>query len=385
MLEDEEMGSDVREQLEDVLNRAEALLESTDGQAILAVLGELNDMFNTVSESKAILLDLEGRLSKLQDAFNDADDDHSALADQAEELYNKVADLKAGGKLTNAEALDYIKQINELILKLRLPVNYNDANSNAPIDVTMLITNPSYDLNTNTGWSGTSPAFQTFTNAEVYDANFDSYQDIIVPAGNFQLGVSAFYRAGSAAGDYKAYKQNPDSLNYGIVYAVVNGDTTFVTMPRLAKEAVALKSVVEADSTGKYTVPGGWVLCDTSDSIIVVNNMEQAENQFKEDKYRTSFEIQVPAEPGTAMNTVRIGLKKTVNISYNWAIWDNWTLHFFGQGHAPEAIADVTDSQTVKVEYYNLNGMKTSANERGIVLMKQTMANGQVVVKKILK
>lgn len=41
--------------------------------------------------------------------------------------------------------------------------------------------------------------------------------------------------------------------------------------------------------------------------------------------------------------------------------------------------------ETVKVEFFTLDGRKAGAAQKGLIIMKQTLDNGSIIVKKIRK
>ena len=89
---------------------------------------------------------------------------------------------------------------------------------------------------------------------------------------------------------------------------------------------------------------------------------------------------------------LRIGLKKDVNLDTNWTIFDNWQLTYFGtqselvvDGDAQQGIENVNLSEPVRTEYFTLDGRKATGLRSGIVIMKQTMGNGAVIIRKIRK
>ena len=88
---------------------------------------------------------------------------------------------------------------------------------------------------------------------------------------------------------------------------------------------------------------------------------------------------------------VRIGLKKGIDLTDNWTIFDNWQLWCFGTESSlnpsgdPSGINGVSDAQLVKVEFFTLDGRRAANAQKGLVIMKQTLGNGNIIVKKIQK
>ena len=188
------------------------------------------------------------------------------------------------------------------------------ANAENPLDMSSYITNPSYDNNNNTGWGGDGPGFQSFTDAEFFSKNYD-YRQIIkgLPKGVYGLTLQAFYRAGSTDESYTNYQNGTEQR--AKMFAQVTNDT--ITAP--------IVNIFSGASDTKLGV--GSEVSPTQDaSLFVPNNMEAAEEYFKQGKYSNSLLFSVAAD-----STI-IGLRKTSTISNDWTIWDNWGLKYYGNG-----------------------------------------------------
>ena len=176
-----------------------------------------------------------------------------------------------------------------------------------PVDKTSAITNPSYDNNDNTGWSGTKPGFQSFTDAEHYNKTFDSWQMLTdIPNGVYKLTIQGFYRPATAGAT-------------GAVFYAAGADSVTTNVP-------------DINSAGLESTP---------------NNMESAANAFKQGAYATSVYFIVTE------NKARIGvaMPKTTGGS-DWVIWDNWSLSYYGNSEASFAAlgASLTEEFAAKYE-----------------------------------
>lgn len=191
----------------------------------------------------------------------------------------------------------------------------NTASVSAPLDKTSLIVNPSYDSNANTGWSGTAPAFQSYTDAEFYDKTFDYYQDIKgAPRGVYAVSLSAFYRAGTTAASYQNFKDNTN--NNAKLYAKAGKDSL---------NANLLNNFVDAQTNPLAS--GETSLAVDGTTYYVPNNMASAAEYFKAGLYGNNKLI-FATEDGD----MRIGLKKTVELGSDWTLFDNWKLTYYGNG-----------------------------------------------------
>ena len=73
----------------------------------------------------------------------------------------------------------------------------------------------------------------------------------------------------------------------------------------------------------------------------------------------------------------------------DWTVWDNWKLTYYGKDSAKEVgptdgINDAsTITEIVKTEIFSLNGTRVK-NAKGIAIMRQTLSDGTVRVKKVI-
>lgn len=386
----ENMGKTIYENLVAAINAAEAALTSDDGDVLFDALSNLFDAEENVNASITLFNELNAANENLMDDIGKFDATASATAKGAAgALYEEILSAIAGHQIEDADVADYLIKIKTARTQLRMPADYADASDLSPKEFSPVIVNNAYDEN-NSGWDGTGSAYNaTAGNVEIFGANFDYYQDIYgLPAGTYQLSVQGFYRAGGYANDYTSYMANPDSLNYAFYYGMVlnEGDSIYSskTLKRLAADALAANpgdGFVEVGS-GKY-VPNTMVAA--GDAFLI--NVVEGDN---------STPLLYTNEPVTfkvgADGYARVGLKKDVNLTDNWCIWDNWTLVYFGpnselvvDGDASQGIENVQLGEPVRTEFFTLDGRKTTGLMKGIVIMKQTMGNGAVIIKKIRK
>ena len=217
---------------------------------------------------------------------------------------------------TYAEMKAAEEALNEQIQKYKISL-LDGATRENPVDATMLITNPTFDVvNDFTGWSGTAfgAGGTTSTCAEHYNKTFDTYQDLgILPAGLYRLSVQGYYRRGSASNDYALETSvNPDSMRYAIFYAVI-GENDTVSVP-----------LVSASSGAVATSLGGGT--STVGGLIIPNTMESGNYWFQAGYYQNVLNILINEDA-----TMRIGVKKDSLITNDWTLVDNFELTYYGE------------------------------------------------------
>lgn len=201
-------------------------------------------------------------------------------------------------------------------------------------DLTQKIVNPTFDGNVSTGWSGTTPGFQSFTNAEFFNKNYDFHQTITgLQPGIYEVSVQGFYREGTYTSAATKHNSGKESLN-AIFYA--NDSTT------------SLVSIFE-DANGYHKVGVSTA------AGYVPDNMEQAATYFRNGLYRNSI-LTTVSEDGK----LTIGIKKTKSVSSDWTIFDNFALRYIADSSLPDAIHTVRPTQMSDASIYTLQGVKVA-------------------------
>lgn len=184
------------------------------------------------------------------------------------------------------------------------------------IDVTdTYITNPRYDNNNLSGWSGTTlGAVGQKENAEHYQKTYNTYQTLTgLKAGSYRLSLDAFYRMGSADNDYQLYSSGDyASYQHATLYAASSeGEVTAAIAPASSGKT--------SSSLGGGTSRVGW-------RYYIPNNMEAAYYWFEAGYYDNSLQCTVGSD-----GKLTIGIRKTETISGDWTCIDNWKLEYYGK------------------------------------------------------
>lgn len=395
-------GKDVADKLRAAINEAKKAVEDGDGTAMFKALSDLFAVGDAIRTSQAIFADLEKSYEKLATAIQeygttaDINVYQSAIELQKEINDNAIGIEAAAITWTDEKAQTKIAEIEQMIKDLAKPAGYADATDNDPKDANWCIVNPKYSENTNEGWTSTANTGVNYNTCEVFDSDFNYYQDIELTAGTYELTAPGFYRFGSAAEDYNAFTEDPTQNNNLSMYVTVGEDSIAVAMPRLASAAHEYTADVTEATDGKksFNAKNGylWVADPVANAdstqatgYIVANNMEQAANEFASGYYGgTTITFKVPEDM-----KVRIGMTKNVQQTNNWSIWGAWQLTYFGKNSAktvtPSGInAAFSNGQVARSEFFNLNGARISAPRSGVMIIKQTMADGTVKVRKVV-
>ncbi|MCD8266794.1 MAG: hypothetical protein LUC33_06525, partial [Prevotellaceae bacterium] len=177
-------------------------------------------------------------------------------------------------------------------------------------DPTSLIVNPDFDEGTN-GWEG-SPTVD-YSSAEKYNTTFDVYQTITgLTPGLYRLSLQGFYRDGGYSSAASLRGSGKEALNAEL-YTKSTVDTLTLdldtTLVSIFTEAGRLGTVGVSTSLG-----------------YVPNTMSDAHQYFLQGLYPNTLETGV-GEDGT----LTIGVRKSVAVSSDWAIFDTFALEYLGE------------------------------------------------------
>ena len=246
------------------------------------------------------------------------------------DIYNKAQELKSLLDEAKSKGLDVSSQQSvyenetstmeeldgaiDMLHKLIASLDEFSASADNPMDKTSMIANASYDNNNNDGWSGTAPAFQSYTDAEHYQKTYDTYQDIEgLPNGVYMLTLQAFYRAGFSDVSYNNFISNTNKN--ASIYAKSGEDS--ITLAIMNPYVGAETSAYGVGSESSYKTADGI-------TYYIPNDMNSAANYFVAGRFLNKMFFSVEG------NKTRIGLAKKVTLDGDWTLWDNWTLTYYG-------------------------------------------------------
>ncbi len=365
--------------------------EAAAGTEGKAMFNALSDLYAAIEAANASIKACE-ELVTLAESMNNlamSGDCPASEADKAKAtaLYSEVMEGVEETSLTDEQVADYVTKIKEMLVTLKIPAG--EATDDNPQDLTALIATPGFEdeegKNSTAGWTGATGSFgndDTQKAALLYEyyekTGVDMYQDIVgLPNGTYEVSANAFCRMGSTAADAEAYNTNPDTLSNALLYAV-SADSAMNSVGIMPISAGALETAVGAGSESDVTINGT--------AMKVPNDMVSSNAYFQMGQYLNTVTVKVTEK------TLRIGLRKETKVGQDWLIIDNFKLMYFGESSEKKPSGDATGIDTVggntskvaKVEYYGVNGMRNATLVKGINIMKTTMADGKVIVNKVI-
>ncbi len=379
-----------------LVSATEAAANAKGGEAMYDALIDLVSAYNDALKSVKLYKEVEQLISDLNDTFDEYQDQCTEEArDAASDIYDNYSDGLGQYEYDNAN-MEIIKdEIAAAIAGLKIPGDYPDASDDNPVDFTGMIINPSYEDATCTGWEGSTKDLSGLNRTdmvEYYYASFDHHQTIKnLPAGTYELTLNCFNRipGNNAQEDLNAFQAGQKLEKMAaFVYATV-GDQTFAEPFRMVSEPMRTEWVLG----GTYTEATSN---DSPDVIYCPNNMIAAGAAFEEVDPDTdeplddvqNYRVRVVFTL-TEAGDVTIGCKNSATDT--WAIWDNWTLTYFGtesekqDSHDATGVLSIEDNNSVvSSEIFTVGGARVSSLQRGINIVKTHMSDGTVKIQKVL-
>ncbi len=243
------MGKTAYETVANAVADAKTAANGEDGEVMFAALSNLLATDSIINASSKVFAELKTANQQLAEAINEYEDASEDAQSNATTLNETISDLLPAHSIEDSLVAGYIKQIEEAIAALRIPV-YDGASDDDAVNFTTVIINPDYATDNN-GWSGTGASRNgDAANAEMFNKDYDYYQDLTgLPAGTYMLRVSAFYRAGEAKQDY----ERKDSAEYDNAYlyarTIAGNDTVQFSkaLQRLASTASEIRGGKETE------------------------------------------------------------------------------------------------------------------------------------------
>ncbi len=335
------------------------------------------------------------------------------------ELSKQVAVLKASAKGETAETLD------KMMADLALPYNIayfqeagaDKATEAAPVNITSLLVNPSFEEGPTKGWSGETPTTNDYAkgNAELWNKNpFTLSQKLTgLPAGTYELRVKAVYRDGEkvTADLVKAYNDAGGTeetwANHNAQLFAKASDTN--DQSAFVKAVESLKKTEPSFTKGNF-VPNEWDE-ETGEPVgwdwvldievqghdyggnFVESSLEKPADPFDtrvnfEDgttywypssmygfysccqKYadEVTAKVQITIEKGESLE---VGIRKTANIGSDWVIMDDFELYYLSGdafNNMLTGIEEVTAPAKSSDAIYNLSGQRVGKDYKGIII-----------------
>ena len=355
------MGKTAYEHLSAAITAAKAA--AAGGEAMFESLSDLYVAEAAADGSIQVFVPLSEALDKLQAEIGVYVDQNPTAAAAAADLYTNISGRVNIHVIQDSEVEGLMNQISAAITRMKLP-SYDTASDMNPIDMTSLITNSTFNENTD-GWSGTKAAWggNDAGLAELYSKDYDMYQTILgLPAGTYQVKVQGFYRAGFADYDY----QNRDNLQFSraFLYAQTKDaeDNDLVSSKALMRlnEVLNMEGYQYVNYNSNYVdgydVAHTYTIAGDPETYKydLVPSMMYTANQAFMSNYFTNNVVTFKITEGAPL---RIGLKNSAPITNDWTVFDNWTLTYFGTESAKTLDGDPSGIKNIDFADVNVKAI----------------------------
>lgn len=383
------MGKDVYDRAALVVQQANDAIAANDGAAMFAALNATFDLNAAIIESVALFENLVAKAESLNEAINESENQDAI--NEANALYSTIMTGCDNHTLTDAEAKDYMEQIDVLFTKLKLPANVNEASDSNPVDVTKVIKSYNFSdvdetTNSSDGWNnpgnlGNDDTQKSVLAMEFWQTGFDMYQTIKgLPEGTYELGVDAWVRNGGNQENYDGWKANPE-YSMALLYAVAGDSAAVFTAPIANVLAGA-----QTEDPGLEGVAEATDINNEEGLTYYIPNSLQGGRDYMDlnpEAYYNKAIVKVNAD-----GILTVGIKKAEQKGNSWVVLDNFKLTYFGKNSSQTVSPDLTgieavNGETAKVEYFTLDGRKATKAHKGIMIQKVTLSNGATLIQKI--
>ena len=209
----------------------------------------------------------------------------------------------------------------KLATREALLANFSKATQESPIDATFLILDPYFGRVTNVSgvWTGDvthggyeSGASQNYC-IERFNTTFDIYQTLSgLPNGIYGIQCQGFYRIGGRTDATTRRNNGEEVLN--AKYYINNSEGGLMS---IFDGSYAKSYTANYNEDKAYTVNG--------EARYLPNTLSQAANCLRKNDYQNPVVTAVVTD-----GNIRLGVKKTVAVSNDWTIFDNFILTYYG-------------------------------------------------------
>ena len=317
------------------------------------------DVYNAYAES----IEAYNAAMSLKAALDKAKSDYPGIdVSSPETVYNNTSSTPDELKAAEAEVASIIIEFLQ-----------GNASANNPQDFTAKIVNPTFDtIGDFTGWSaGFGAGGTTSTNAEVYRAVFNVYQDLSgLPAGVYMVACNGYSRyKDSVTEDYKAYKAGYTTQTKIYLESETNG--TFSTPVNFISTGGSLDAQIGTGGQNSVTTEEGQLL-------YTPNTMAAANDYFHDGTDRYHNEAWGALAGG---DVLRIGVRNDTNT--DWSIFDDFQLFYYGDGEDAYQLWGSKVAENNEIEFNAPYGGPDKAKYDAAINTLKTATNKDAIMQAI--
>ena len=327
------IGSDIIAEINKAVKDGNEAIKKKEGKKMFNTLATIYALKDKISDSEAIFKNLKSKLEAFKKVVSNKSGsaNQSAVTD-ANNLITEITNAINNKTYTNAQANEAIKRMTAAEKKLSMPASIENASDDKPVDITMAITNNSFETGDLTGWS--------------------------IAKGTSDTGVkqntSTNYTISNAAGSYIFNTWNASAIEGGFF---VSQDIEYLNLPAGTYE---LKCLVASDNNNTQKVSVNKYYTDVKTS-------------GKQTGKRVSVIFKLNDNDNISIKVA----------SSSWFKADDFQLIYYGRNSNKTTslgIEDVQTDPTFVNGIYTANGIKVAELQKGVNIVRTNKG-----VKKIMK
>ena len=378
--------------IEDATAAGKAALATTDEAVKNAAIAQLKEAFAYAEKSKELVETIYMLPTNYYNMINEKLSDY-VFTD------TRFIDLLEAVDAANAEVLyPSNEQIEQWIADLEAlwpeyllsNAEMDKATPDNPVDMNILLVNPTFDNNNKDGWTIEITSYGGSDGSGVAEfwgcSPFDMYQIVKkLKPGYWRLDASAFFRAGGTADEINAISADNDAVLFNEEYLYATGNTfdvaTKVHQWIDFNGGAILNTPENQDLIGKLAQKDSYRVTLNGEEVefFSANSKDVLNGFFSIGQYLNTVDFGYTEEDGP----VRIGLKLLESVDKCWCPFDNFKLSYLGTT-APDAIenlnADVNRPAAKAI--YGIDGRQRSTLTRGINIVRRADGTVQKVLVK---
>lgn len=366
-----------------VKNALTATINAVETGATMDNIAALNTAVGNARTSVKAYKPLVAAIENAKTRYEENEKNNST-SDAAKAIYN--AGLKAAedvcnnGTVADEEVGNAIKALNGSFIKYFINDELAKVGNGQKVDISKAISN--YDFATMDGTSWTIKTKQNKAKydqtdkvkaVEFYDAKaFDIYQEIVgLPAGTYELSARAFFRNTSDSDPVESY-----------VYFATSKEEGAEPSYKQDLKSVYEGAIYESD-LGKVNLTGTSGLSEYNGTY-VPNNMATAQNYMVSEEVGPKYDSEVITFNYDGNSPFFIGVASDTETGNEWTLIKQFNLKCVNVVNGIEQINGEKAGDVVSTKIYDINGIQLGALKKGVNIVKTTMSDGSVKVKKVV-
>ncbi len=328
------MGSDIAGEAKKAIEAGNTALAQTDGKVMFEALAALLAIQDKAAESEKLFKNLVAQAETFIETLSNSEDARQSVISEASTLSTEVSLAIDGKTYTDAQAQQAIADMTKLTKMLAVPATIDEATDERFVEITNVITNPSFETGDLTGWTTASGTSDTGS----------------------KENSNGTYTISNADGSYVFNTWNGSAVEGGFFVAQ---DVENINLPAGTYE---LKCLVASDA-------------NNIQKVIVNNNVTEVTTNDK----ATGEEVSVVFK--LANDNDKISIKVA---SESWFKADGFQLFYYGKNSSKQTSAETGIENIIAtseaIDIYTINGVKVATLQNGLNIIRTK--NG---VKKIMK